>query len=163
MKFNILTGSNAQDKYDNISVKDNSTFYLLETGIGYFRNKKLFDANISTTDFIDDFNIGDDDSVPTKKAIINYINAILDNKVEYEFDGVSNSSSSSESSGIVNSSMPIGSIVIWGKSIEEIPEDWHICDGEEGTPDLRDKFVLGSGGSHALNSQGGGRNTRTYY
>lgn len=37
--------------------------------------------------------------------------------------------------------VPIGTIVIWSGTIDDIPKGWHLCDGEDDTPDLRDKFV----------------------
>lgn len=40
-------------------------------------------------------------------------------------------------------SMPSGSIIIWSGLASEIPEGWALCDGENGTPDLRSKFVWG--------------------
>lgn len=39
--------------------------------------------------------------------------------------------------------VPIGMVTAWAGSI--IPQCWHICDGTAGTPDLRDRFVLGAG------------------
>lgn len=35
-------------------------------------------------------------------------------------------------------------------------DDWHACDGNYGTPDLRDRFILGAGPSYNYGSQGGG-------
>lgn len=35
-------------------------------------------------------------------------------------------------------------------------DDWHICDGTYGTPDLRDRFILGAGSSYNYGSSGGG-------
>lgn len=35
-------------------------------------------------------------------------------------------------------------------------DDWHACDGTYGTPDLRDRFILGAGTSNAAGSSGGG-------
>nr|DAM11943.1 MAG TPA: baseplate protein [Caudoviricetes sp.] len=32
---------------------------------------------------------------------------------------------------------------------------WHICDGTNGTPDLRGRFILGVSDSHAVGSTGG--------
>jgi microcystin-dependent protein len=55
--------------------------------------------------------------------------------------------------------LPIGSIMIWSGTSSNVPAGWHICDG--GTyggiisPDLRDRFVLGAGGSHAIGATGG--------
>jgi hypothetical protein len=48
----------------------------------------------------------------------------------------------------------IGMVMMWNASIPDIPAGWHICDGTSGTPDLRDRFVLGAGGSHALGASG---------
>jgi hypothetical protein len=35
------------------------------------------------------------------------------------------------------------------------PPNWVLCDGANGTPDLRDKFVLGASAAHAVGSTGG--------
>lgn len=35
-----------------------------------------------------------------------------------------------------------GEIYGWEKSIAEIPDGWALCDGNNGTPDLRDKGDL---------------------
>lgn len=51
------------------------------------------------------------------------------------------------------SGVPEGTIVMWSNSI--IPAGWSICNGLNGTPDLRQKFVLGAGGVYPLNSTGG--------
>lgn len=51
--------------------------------------------------------------------------------------------------------VPIGTIAIWSGTAENIPSGWHLCDGNNGTIDLRDKFVLGSGETYAVGSAGG--------
>lgn len=38
-------------------------------------------------------------------------------------------------------------IVIWSGAVVDIPAGWALCDGNNGTPDLRDKLVIGAGGS----------------
>lgn len=43
-----------------------------------------------------------------------------------------------------NESLPIGSIVIWSGTVASIPTGWQLCDGTNGTPDLRDRFVVGA-------------------
>ena len=35
------------------------------------------------------------------------------------------------------------------------PSGWALCDGQNGTPDLRDKFIVGSGSTYSLNATGG--------
>lgn len=50
---------------------------------------------------------------------------------------------------------PVGTIVIWSGTADNIPTGWALCDGEDGRPDLRDRFVLGAGTSHAVGEMGG--------
>ena len=40
--------------------------------------------------------------------------------------------------------MPVGSIVMFNGKAEEIPSGWAICNGENGTPNLIDRFILAS-------------------
>jgi len=42
------------------------------------------------------------------------------------------------------STIPIGVIVMWAGSIDSIPADWELCNGSNGTPDLRDNFIRGA-------------------
>lgn len=49
----------------------------------------------------------------------------------------------------------VGTIVIWSGTIDNIPTGWQVCDGTNGTPDLRDKFVLGAGTIHDIGETGG--------
>jgi hypothetical protein len=42
------------------------------------------------------------------------------------------------------SAIPIGCITLWSGSVLSIPSGWRLCDGTNGTPDLRDKFVIGA-------------------
>lgn len=46
--------------------------------------------------------------------------------------------------GQSGSGVPSGVILMWSGSIATIPSGWNICDGNNGTPDLRDKFVVGA-------------------
>lgn len=41
-------------------------------------------------------------------------------------------------------SAPLGSILYWSGPIDTIPEGWTLCDGQNGTPDLRDRFIVGA-------------------
>ncbi|WP_438710874.1 hypothetical protein ACSTS3_19745 [Aquimarina muelleri] len=49
-------------------------------------------------------------------------------------------------------SMPIGSIIMWSGSI---PNGWVLCNGANGTPDLRGRFPVGAGGEYSVGSRGG--------
>jgi microcystin-dependent protein len=54
---------------------------------------------------------------------------------------------------IDNKGVPVGAIMMWSGAIA--PDNWHICDGTGGTPDLRDRFIVGSGSSYAIGATGG--------
>lgn len=49
---------------------------------------------------------------------------------------------------------PIGAIIVWSGTEDSVPQGWSICNGENGTLDLRDKFVLGAG-THEVGETGG--------
>lgn len=48
-----------------------------------------------------------------------------------------------------------GLIAIWSGAIVDIPDGWHLCDGTDGTVDLRDKFVMAAGSSYDPHDTGG--------
>ena len=50
-------------------------------------------------------------------------------------------------------SVPSGVIVMWSGT--EVPEGWALCDGESGTPDLRNRFVVGAGDTYEQGETGG--------
>ena len=80
--------------------------------------------------------------------------AIIQGKVGI---GESNPSTELEVSGTVtatnyaltgnnaNGPVPTGGIIMWSGSITSIPTGWAICDGLNGTPDLRERFIVGAG------------------
>jgi microcystin-dependent protein len=51
--------------------------------------------------------------------------------------------------------IPTGVIVMWSGSIASIPAGWLLCNGASGTPDLRDRFVIGAGTTYAVAATGG--------
>ena len=55
----------------------------------------------------------------------------------------------------INSVIPSGVILLWSGSTSNIPTGWVLCDGENSTPDLRDRFVVGAGSNYAVNATGG--------
>lgn len=49
----------------------------------------------------------------------------------------------------------IGAIIIWDTARGPIPNGWQICDGTNGTPDLRGLFVKGAAGPGDIGDTGG--------
>lgn len=48
-----------------------------------------------------------------------------------------------------------GSIWLWAGSIASIPPTFRLCDGTRLTPDLRDRFIVGSGTTYNPGDTGG--------
>lgn len=63
-----------------------------------------------------------------------------------------------------NEGVIVGTIIMWSGTIDSngnpvvgstADTNWHICDGTSGTPDLRDRFIVGAGSSYGIGSTGG--------
>jgi len=91
---------------------------------------------------------------PTGVTIPGYLNATdlkVSNKLtvkDLQVDGVSNLT-------------PKGGIIAWAPTVANIengvlipPPTWALCDGSNGTPDLRGRFILGSGHGAGLTIRG---------
>lgn len=50
---------------------------------------------------------------------------------------------------LISSNFPRGTVVMWWGNIANRPAGWLLCDGSNGTPDLRDRMPFGAGGSGA--------------
>ena len=51
--------------------------------------------------------------------------------------------------------VPVGGIIMWSGATNNIPSGWALCDGNNGTPNLQDKFIVGAGSSYAVAATGG--------
>lgn len=51
--------------------------------------------------------------------------------------------------------VPVGTILSWYGRLSDIPSGFVLCNGANGTPDLRDRFLVGAGSSYALGNTGG--------
>tara|TARA_B100002019_G_C21257983_1_gene595044 strand:- start:721 stop:1695 length:975 start_codon:yes stop_codon:yes gene_type:complete len=61
--------------------------------------------------------------------------------------------SGASSGGVV----PSGAIILWSGAANQVPSGWHLCDGQNSTPDLRNRFVVGASlsGGYAVDATGG--------
>ena len=50
-----------------------------------------------------------------------------------------------------------GMIIAWSGSVANIPTGFVLCDGNNSTPDLRDKFIIGAGDNYAVDATGGSK------
>ena len=51
--------------------------------------------------------------------------------------------------------IPSGFIGLWSGAANAIPSGWYLCNGSNGTPDLRDRFVVGAGSGYSVGNTGG--------
>jgi hypothetical protein len=49
----------------------------------------------------------------------------------------------------IDALLPTGVITMWSGAITSIPTGWYLCDGQNSTPDLRGKFIIGAGATSA--------------
>jgi hypothetical protein len=60
---------------------------------------------------------------------------------------------------VVGGIIPVGGIIIWSGATTDVGTgdlvNWRLCTGENNTPDLRDRFVVGAGGVYAVGAFGG--------
>lgn len=55
--------------------------------------------------------------------------------------------------------VPKGGIIMWSGAVNQIPDGWALCDGTNGTPNLRDRFIVGAGNTYAVGAVGGNPST----
>ena len=62
-----------------------------------------------------------------------------------------------ESTDSLLGAIPIGGIIMWSGKIADIPTNYALCNGSNGTPDLRNKFIVGSGSgsNYSVGNTGG--------
>lgn len=56
---------------------------------------------------------------------------------------------------------PTGVVVMWNGTPATVPTGWALCDGTNGTPNLRDRFIVGAGSTYALGAVGGATTAST--
>lgn len=44
---------------------------------------------------------------------------------------------------------------MWSGAVDAIPKGWALCNGENNTPDLRNRFVVGAGDEYSVGDVGG--------
>lgn len=56
---------------------------------------------------------------------------------------------------VAGTTIPTGMISLWYGAVGSVPSGWYLCDGTNGTPDLRDRFIVGAGNTYAVSAVGG--------
>ena len=85
---------------------------------------------------------------------VTFTSAILNNSVATT-KNIMDKSTAIATTAFVHTVMPIGIIVMWNSTAASIPMGWQLCDGSNGTPNLRGQFVVGAGGTYNVGDTGG--------
>ncbi len=56
---------------------------------------------------------------------------------------------------LAGNGVPTGGVIMWSGAATAIPTGWALCNGQNGTPDLRDRFIVGAGSGYAVGATGG--------
>lgn len=51
--------------------------------------------------------------------------------------------------------VPVGTIILWYGKAADVPTGWAVCNGENGTPDMRGRFPVGAGNQYRPGDTGG--------
>jgi hypothetical protein len=149
---------------------DSSTSQSANEIVGVGRNTSGFlrlSAENSTKSSIDLI------STTSSSGYTNSIRFVTGNSERMLIDGTGNvsvyntpsSNNHVANKAYVDNSIPIGGIIMWSGTIASIPVNWRLCNGNNGTPDLRNRFIVGvstdSGGTPyttitGSNTQSGG-------
>lgn len=130
----------------------NSKAELIE-GMPYTELASQAKTNIAGSSFYEEVIIGNETAMPgntnikQKTCVVNvYEGSETTPRASLTFKRYSVSS---------GSSVPAGSIIPWYGNLANIPDGFALCDGKNGTPDLRDRFLVGAGNAYKLGDIGG--------
>lgn len=102
--------------------------------------------------------INERNDIPKTKRVRGMLCYVVDVDKEYILINNRDSASTTESDWKLHSGLPKYSIIMWGGPVDQVPDGWHICDGTNGTPNLRDRFIVGAGNKYKLSDVGGEEN-----
>ena len=148
----------ANDDYIEYDFEENEWYFNLYATLPGTNLSNLLDVNLSTLVDLDvlvyDILTGkwvNSDKLHTAiqniAGIENEIATINQTNIDQQtsIDALINSTS-----GSAGGSIPEGGIIMWSGTT--VPDDWVLCDGDNSTPDLVDRFIIGDD----MNSIGGG-------
>ena len=93
-----------------------------------------------------------------KYSSLPYFNPLYSEKPVYtysEIQGLDEVISNLEAKIQLIPIIPSGVIMMWSGLETDIPDGYVLCNGQNGTPDLTDKFVIGAGSNYPIGETGG--------
>ena len=87
-------------------------------------------------------------------------NVAVSGKITTATPAITDNSTTVATTEFVRKILPRGIILMWSGSRTTVPAGWALCNGQNGTPDLRDRFVM-SAGTIVENTTGGANSATT--
>ena len=101
-----------------------------------------------------------------KYSSLPYFNPLYSEKPVYtysEIQGLDEVISNLEAKIQLIPIIPSGVIMMWSGLEANIPDGYVLCNGQNGTPDLTDKFVIGAGSNYPIGESGGAKTHNHLY
>lgn len=170
LKDNVITTEKIIDSAITTNKIENSAITTEKIADGNITNKKIADGSITGEKI--DGDVKKAENIIAEKINPNDVsndnvqaklNKIYEDMISISQGSVADNSVTTEK--LVNHSVtrgkidfelflvPSGFIGMWSGS--KIPDGWYLCDGTNGTPDLRDRFIVGSGNIYSIDDTGG--------
>jgi hypothetical protein len=87
------------------------------------------------------------DGLTASTTELNYVDGVT-SAIQPQLDALTSSVSAV-------AAVPSGSIILWSGAANAIPSGYVLCDGNNSTPNLRNRFVVGAGDTYAVDATGG--------
>lgn len=131
----------------------NSKAELME-GMRYSELASQAKTNIAGSSFYDEVTVGKETAMPSNPDIKEKSCRV---NVYYGDESIPRATLSFNRYSVSQneSSIPKGTILPWYGKSSDIPEGFALCDGAKGTPDLRNRFLVGAGSNYSLGDTGG--------
>lgn len=131
----------------------NQTIDLPITRLGNIEDTADIKAEPTTQDYIP--LIDSNDGGQMKKSTIASLSETVTANLNLSAEDIEDVATTTYVDDTVDKILPSGCIVLWSGSESGIPSGWALCNGQNGTPDLRDRFVVGAGKNYQVGNVGG--------
>lgn len=102
--------------------------------------------------------LADDDLLPDTNSVVLYAKANDRDDDEDETECVIFKNTEGKKRKLLCMDDMEGMIAMWSGTLEDLAANkkgWVLCDGDNDTPDLRDKFIIGAGNDYDVSEEGG--------
>jgi hypothetical protein len=138
-----------------VTANEDSIFNYLQSGVDNIADGSIVNADINATANIQSTKL----NLTSVSQNISNTGTLTNTGTVTITGDVAVTGSVVVSSGTIDGigAVPIGGIIMWSGSVASIPTGWELSDGTcaISCPDLRDRFVVGSGSTYAVGATGG--------